>query len=69
MYFNNIGNTAKKMRTIDSAYKEIKSIDPDSAISKNLIRTIVLNEKIPVTHQGAKRIFDLDDLFSYFGMN
>lgn len=54
-----------KLRTIQRAYDEIKAQDPNTCISTNLIRQIILNGKIPSTKTGGKYLFDLNDLMNY----
>lgn len=58
-----------KLRTIDQAYKYIKQIDPDSAISRNYIRNLVLGGYISYVAVGAKRLINVDELFSYIQAN
>lgn len=54
-----------KLRTIASAYDEIIKADPDSAITKYAIRSIVNSGNIPVVHRGTKALFDINDLYAY----
>ena len=55
-----------RLRTIAGAYEEIKSNDPNTAITPYGIRCIVNAGLIPVTHCGKKALFNLDDLLAYF---
>lgn len=55
----------KRLRTIDQAYRELKAMDPDTAISKHYIRSIVLNGQLPHLQIESKRLIDLDDLMTY----
>lgn len=54
-----------RMRTIESAYQEIKEADSNTAISKHNIRQLVINGTIPSRKAGNKYIFDLDALLQY----
>ena len=56
-----------QMRTLDSGIKEIKAIDPNTQITKNALRTALLSGAIPSIKVGAKRIFDLNKVWDYFG--
>jgi len=55
----------KRLRTIDQAYRELKALDPDTAISKHYIRSIVLTGQLPHLQVESKRLIDLDDLMAY----
>ena len=54
-----------KSRTIQKAYAELKSRDPETAISLNYIRQLVINGIIPSRKAGSKYLFDLDKLEEY----
>ena len=56
-----------RLRTIDGAYKEIRSQDEHTAITKYRIRELVINGEIPARKSGKKWLIDLDDLFKYYG--
>lgn len=58
----------KRFRTVNTAYEEIISRDPGTAITKHAIRTIVKENKIPSLDLGHKVIFDLNDLERYIGI-
>lgn len=58
-----------KLRTIEQAHKYIKEIDPETAISKNYIRELVIGGYIPFVAVGAKRLINLDDLFTFIQDN
>ncbi len=51
-----------KLRTIEEAYKELKTIDPGTAISKNLFRAMVTDNKIHSIKAGNKYLVDVDRL-------
>lgn len=59
----------KKMRTIEQAYNDLKTIDPDTAITKNYIRDLVLGGDLPFLQVKSKRLIDLDDLSEYINKN
>ena len=54
-----------RMRTLDDCFKEIKSLDPHTAISKYFIRQLALSGKIPCIKSGSKRLINLDALIEY----
>ena len=54
-----------RLRTVNTAYAEIKAKDPQTAVTKNAIRTIVIAGKIPSLQFGNKVVFNLDDLEDY----
>jgi len=56
-----------QMRTLDTGIKEIKEIDPHTQITKNALRNALLSGVIPSKQIGAKRIFDLNKAWEYFG--
>lgn len=55
-----------RMRTMETAYKEIKEMDPDTAITKWAIRQVVSGGYIPSRRVGNKYVFSLDKLLDYF---
>ena len=55
-----------RLRTIDSAYDEIKALDPNTAITKHYIRQLVTEGHISSKKAGAKYLFNLDTLLEYF---
>lgn len=60
--------TEKRFRTVNTAYEEILSKDPGTAVTRHAIRTILKENKIPSLDLGHKVIFDLNDLERYLGM-
>lgn len=58
----------KRFRTVNTAYEEILSKDPGTAVTRHAIRTILKENKIPSLDLGHKVIFDLNDLERYLGM-
>lgn len=53
------------IRSINKAYEELKARDPETSISKKMIREIVNNEKIPNIKAGNRRYVDVDVLEDY----
>ncbi|MCI7301547.1 MAG: hypothetical protein SOR93_06450 [Clostridiales Family XIII bacterium] len=52
----------KRIRTIDQAYDEIKAKDPQTAISRYLVRQMVKQGTVPSLPSGNKRLVDVDVL-------
>ncbi len=52
----------KRIRTIDQAYDEIKKQDPQTAISRYLVRQMVKQGMVPSLPSGNKRLVDVDVL-------
>ena len=52
----------KRIRTIDQAYDEIKAKDPETAISRYLVRQMVKQGMVPSLPSGKKRLVDVDVL-------
>lgn len=53
------------IRTIEQAYIEIRNKDPDTAITKNFIKSLVADGEIPSIKAGCKTLIDLQTLESY----
>ena len=58
-----------KLRTIDQAHKDIKTLDPESCISKHFIRELIIGGEIPFITVHSKRLINLDDLMTYIRDN
>lgn len=54
-----------RMRTITSAYKEIKELDPNSALTQNQLRVMVKNGDISYAKAGRTILINLDTLLDY----
>jgi hypothetical protein len=54
------------MRTIKSAYTEIKQIDPNTAITEWAIRKAVTEGYVPSHMVGNKYLFSIERLLQYF---
>ncbi len=46
------------MRLLDEAFHEIKKLDPETAVTKNFIRQLALENRIPCTMAGRKRLIN-----------
>ena len=55
-----------KMRTIDQTYIYLKKLDPETAITKHLIRLLVMDGKIPSMKVGNKHLLDISNVLSFF---
>lgn len=53
------------IRTIEQAYDELKKRDPETAITKNLVRELIKQDKVPCIQAGKKRLVDVDVLEQY----
>lgn len=49
-----------RMRTIDEGYKEIKTNDPDTGLSKTAWRRLVITGEIPSVCVGTKRLVNME---------
>lgn len=54
-----------RMRTIAAAHKEIKELDPNSALTQNQMRIMVKTGKIPCVKAGRHVLINLDILIDY----
>jgi len=54
-----------RLRTISKAYQLIKELDPETDISKYLIRKLAEQEKISLTRTGNKVLVDVDSIMDY----
>lgn len=55
-----------KVRTIENAYKELHRKDPECAISKALLRKLVVEGCIPSKRVGNRYLITLEAVESYF---
>lgn len=53
------------IRTIDKAYDELKRRDPDTGLSRYLVRQMVKTGVVPSIQSGNKRLVDVDVLEEY----
>ncbi len=54
-----------RMRLLDEAAQEVKKLDPNTAITKNFIRELAIEGKIPCIMAGRKRLINFDALLTY----
>lgn len=54
-----------RMRLLNDAYAELKSLDPNTKVSKNFIRQLAISGEIPVIRIGKRRLINMDGLFTY----
>lgn len=60
-------NKTARIRTIQQCLVEIKSIDRESAITENFIRTLCKDNKVRYFKSGVKYLVNLDNLLEYLG--
>jgi excisionase family DNA binding protein len=53
------------VRTIDGAYEYFHDQDPDTALTKNAIRQMVVSGKVPSTKAGGKYLIKMAALEKY----
>ena len=53
-------NHMQRLRTIDKAYDEIKARDPDTCLSRHMLRAMVNDGTIPSIKSGVRALIDLD---------
>ena len=54
------------LRTINKAYEELKARDPETAITRNLLREMVTQGVIPSARAGNRYLVDVDVVEQYF---
>lgn len=54
-----------RMRTLDECYRELKELDPNTAVSKYFVRRLAISGVIPTVQCGCKRLINLDGLIEY----
>lgn len=54
-----------RMRTLDECYRELKQLDPNTAVTKYYVRRLALSGAIPTVMCGRKRLINLDGLLEY----
>ena len=57
--------TPPPMRSIKQAVEEIKATDPNTALTYNALRQLVLKGVIPHVKAGAKYLVNLNTLYRY----
>lgn len=54
-----------KLRTIENAYKCIKENDPNTDVTKYMIRKLADQEMVSITRTGNKTLVDVDSVIDY----
>lgn len=54
-----------RMRTLSEVYAYIREADPDTAISANYVRRLIISGKIPRMKCGKKYLIDIDLLIEH----
>ena len=55
-----------KMRTLPQAVEELKSLDPDSAVTLSLLRLLVKRGEIPVVPIRNRQLVNMESVLDYF---
>ena len=55
----------RTMRTIPAAAEYLREKDPETALTRNAIRNLVLSGRVPHVQVGAKRLVAREDLETY----
>ena len=58
-------NSMVRMRVLNELYAELKSIDPQTNVSKHFIRQLAISGKVPVVQVGRKRLISLDGVIDF----
>lgn len=61
-----MGTPRIRMRTIEETANYFKQIDPDTAITKNCLRSLVKENEIPAAMIGTKYLLSLEAVEDYF---
>ena len=51
-----------QLRTIDAAYDELKARDPNTGLSRHLVRQLIKNDRVPCIQAGKKKLVDVNVL-------
>jgi hypothetical protein len=54
-----------RIRTLSEAYNCIKEMDPETAITQNALRRMVVSGNVPCVKAGKKYLLDMDVLLEY----
>ena len=54
------------IRTVDQAYMELKTADPETAITKWFFKETVRNGRIPSIKAGNKYLLRMSDVMEFF---
>ena len=55
-----------KMRTLPQAVEELKTVDPDSAVTLSLLRLLVKRGEIPVVPIRNRQLVNMECVMNYF---
>lgn len=58
----------KRLRTLQQILKEIKQDDPNSCVTKYMIRALDKEGKLAKVYLGNKILYDLDQVLSLLGL-
>ena len=58
-----------RMRTLSEAYTYIKEADPDTALSANYVRCLIVSGAVPRIKCGKKYLVNVDLLIDYLRKN
>ena len=61
------GNVVRlpRMRTLSEAYAYIKEMDPDTALTANYVRCLIVSGELPRVKCGKKYLVDVDLLIEH----
>lgn len=59
------GDIVPRIRTIEKAYEEIKRLDPETCITRNFIKNLIINGDIPYRKTGNRFLIDVDNVINY----
>lgn len=54
-----------KLRTVNQLYDDIHDIDPNSPVSKNFIKKIIIENNVSYISVGVKKMYDENIIFEY----
>lgn len=63
-FLNNQNNTPR-LRTIPKAIEEIKTVDPNTALTLRALRRMVNNGEVKTINIGNKHLINLDELMDF----
>jgi len=54
-----------RFRTVDGAIKELRKIDPETAITSYFVRSLILEGKLRYKKSGVKYLINFDSLLEF----
>lgn len=54
-----------RIRTLKDTYEFLREMDPNTAVTPNALRRMVVSGQVPCVKAGKKYLIDLDVLFDY----